>query len=189
MGCLAMLTQTLQDRGVLFIPLSFALLLTGGRLWYRILCRLTLLYISGWPYGFSTLPTPYGFLTGLLDKYNPKKPRCDRIRGLKEEVAKHRLIVRFALVEFQEALCFFMIAIQIASILALTTSADFFDTGSFLQLARNTLTTRCVSLGANVSVTSGLWLLYKLDMKSWYTSLCSSIAVALSIVTFYVSSN
>lgn len=175
---------------MLFIPLSFALLLTGGRLWYRILCRLTLLYISGWPYGFSTLPTAYGFLTGLLDKYNPKKPRCDRIRArLKEEITKHCLIVRFALVEFQEALCFFMIAIQIASILALTTSADFFDAGSFLQLARNILTTRCVSLGANVSVISGLWLLYKLDMKSWYTSLCSSITVALSIVTFYVSGN
>lgn len=45
MGCLAMLTQTLQDRSVLFIPLSFALLLTGGRLWYYILCRLALLYI------------------------------------------------------------------------------------------------------------------------------------------------
>lgn len=33
---------------------------------------------------------------------------------------------------------FFMIAVQVASILALTICADFFDTGSSLQLAKDT---------------------------------------------------
>lgn len=46
-----------------------------------------------------------------------------------------------------------------------------------------------MSLGANVPITFGLWLLYRLDMESWYTLFCSSINVLLSIATFSMCSH
>lgn len=136
------------------------------------------------------LPATCDFLTRLFDKSGLKEAYRNRIRAhLIEKAAKHRLIARFVLVEFQETQCYFMIVIQFASILALSRIPDMFDASNLFQLVRDILTTRCVSLGANVPITFGPWLLYKLDMESWYTLFCSSITVLLSIATFAMSSH
>lgn len=76
-------------------------------------------------------PATYDFLTGWVDKLSPTKPYRNRIRAqLIEKATKHRLIARFVLVEFQETQCYFMIAIRLASILALSRRQDMFDAGN-----------------------------------------------------------
>lgn len=100
-----------------------------------------------------------------------------------------RSVIRFFLVEFQETQCFFVIAIQIAFILSMSAGPELYGAASLYQLGMDIAMTRAVCIGSLVSVNFGLWLVQKTNIKSFYTLLCSSITVFLSIVTFHMASH
>lgn len=82
-----------------------------------------------------------------------------------------------------------MIAIQLASILAMARSADLYGATNLNQLAENISVSGFVSIGAMVSITLGLWLVHTTNMNSWYTLFCSTITIFLSIATFHMSNH
>ncbi|KAI9928737.1 hypothetical protein MW887_001955 [Aspergillus wentii] len=93
------------------------------------------------------------------------------------------------LVEFQEAQCFFMLSIQAAALIALSTGPQVFEATSFAQLESNVSAIALVALMGVVPVTFGLWVLHKVGMNSWYTMFWSTISVALSNVTLYMGNS
>lgn len=63
-----------------------------------------------------------------------------------------------------------MIAIQLASILAMARSAELYGATNLNQLAENISVSEIVSIGAMVVyITLGFWLVHTTNMKSWYT--------------------
>ena len=106
-----------------------------------------------------------------------------------QKAAEHRPIIRFVLIEFQEAQSFFMISIQIASIYVMSRRPELYGAVTLAQLTINKTMTKFICLEAIVFITFGLWLVHKADMKSWYIIFCSTLTVILSIVTFHMSSH
>lgn len=132
------------------------------------------------------IPAIGGF---LADSFYPVPDRGDTVcKFLKEKLESHLPIVHYSLVEFQEAQCFFMIAIQIASIMAVKGHANLYGASSISDLALDIQITRGISPGGIVPVTFGLWLIYDAKVQSWYMLFCSGVTVSLSIVTFSLGS-
>lgn len=83
-----------------------------------------------------------------------------------------------------------MIAIQLASILAMARSAELYGTTNLNQLAENISVSEIVSIGAMVVyITLGFWLVHTTNMKPWYTLLRSTITIFLSIATSHMSNH
>ena len=104
-----------------------------------------------------------------------------------QKAAEHRPVIRFVLIEFQEAQSFLMISIQIASLYVMLRRPELYGAVSIGQLIINKTMTRSISLEAIVFITFGLWLVHKADMKSWYILFCSTLTVILSMITFHMS--
>lgn len=126
----------------------------------------------------------------LADDFYPVPGRGDQVFDyLKGKLDSHLPIVHYILVEFQEAQCFFMIAIQIASIFAVSGHANLYGASRLSELTLNVQITRGISPGGIVPITFGLWLIYEAHMRSWYILVFSTLSVSLSIATFYLSSH
>ena len=135
------------------------------------------------------VPAAGSCLARLYDK-SPKKNKDDSKNRPKRlpQVESHRLVIQSTLVEFQEAQCFFMIAIQVASIVAMSQSPNLYGADNMTQLAQNASMSKNISIGALLTITFGLCLLCRAKMASWYTLLCSTVAIILSIAAFHMSS-
>lgn len=118
----------------------------------------------------------------LIDFKNAKNS-CS---GVRLYLANHRSVVRMFLIEFQEAQCFFVIAIQIAFIFSMSAKPELYGAASLRQLYLNIAMTRAVCHMALASVTFGLWLIQTTNAKSLYTFICSSITIFLSIAAFHM---
>ena len=126
---------------------------------------------------------------GSIIRIKRKNPENQMRMYLIQKAAEHRPVIRFVLVEFQEAQSFLMISIQIASIYVMSKKPELYGAVSFSQLMINISITKSICLEAIAFVTFGLWLVHKTDMKSWYILFCSTLTVILSIVTFHLSSH
>ena len=132
------------------------------------------------------IPAIGGF---LVDGFSSVPNQGNQVyEHLKQVLKSHLPIIQYILVEFQEAQCFFMIAIQIASIVAVSGNANLYGASSLSALTLNIQITRGISPGGIIPITFGLWLIYEANMRSWYMLFCSSLTVSLSIVTFCLSS-
>lgn len=126
----------------------------------------------------------------LADSFYPVPDQGDQVSDcLKKKLNFHLPIVHYILVEFQEAQCFFMTAIQIASIVAVSGHANLYGASRISDLTLNIQITRAISPGGIVPITFGLWLIHEAKMRSWYILVCSTLTVSLSIATFYLSSH
>lgn len=135
--------------------------------------------------GLQFLPAIVGYFTDLRHgrglNLMTKDPRSEERRAcLTRKFAEHLGVVRHALVEFQEAQCFFMIAIEAASLISLSTSESFSSAPSFLQYIRNISLIQTCATGGIVPITAGLLLLWSIGLNSWYILICSLVTICMS---------
>ena len=99
--------------------------------------------------------------------------------------AKERALPRLAvaLVEFQKAQCYFMIAVQIAALVTL--SEGRLQSANLQQLYNNWATVRVISASGLLPVTFNLLCLQSAGKKSWYLIFLSTITVVISAATLF----
>lgn len=106
-----------------------------------------------------------------------------RARRLQQRIgtSRQRAALLSALVDFQKAQCFYMLAIQAAALVAIWRSGlgaknwqEYFDNVRFLGL---------IATAGFLPVTFVLFTLHKAGMKSWYVFILSVCTVAVSGVT------
>lgn len=99
------------------------------------------------------------------------------------EKARQRALPRLAaaLVEFQKAQCYFMLAVQIAAMVTL--SQGQFQSDSLQQLYNNWGVVHVVSISGFLPVTFTLLCLHSVGKRSWYLTILSTITVAVSAAT------
>lgn len=141
------------------------------------------------------LPGTVGWFTNLRygrglnpRSKSPPHPRSkERKDRLSQRVAEHLGVIRHLLVEFQEAQCFFMIAIQAAALISLTKSEAFNDAPSILQYFQNISLLKQSASGGIVPIAGGLLLLWWIGLNSWYVFGWSVVTISLSTATFGIS--
>ena len=91
-----------------------------------------------------------------------------------------------ALVEFQKAQCFFILALEIAAQIII--SRGLFKASSLQQLYNNYALVGSVAISGLLPITFVLLCLHTSKMKSWYIFILSTCAIAVSTVTLYNTS-
>lgn len=155
----------------------------SARSWYLMFCTSRSLYTFDWPYNFS------GFFQQLGTCGLSNKMQKGISKNLIEQAAGNIVLSSNCSGWVPGSSRLFMIAIQLASILAMARSADLYGATNLNQLAENISVSGFVSIGAMVSITLGLWLVHTTNMNSWYTLFCSTITIFLSIATFHMSNH
>ncbi|KAH0537951.1 hypothetical protein FGG08_005401 [Glutinoglossum americanum] len=118
---------------------------------------------------------PFGF-----SRAKQKAVACQkRLRGSSPHAA-----LKTALVEFHKAQCYFMLALQIAALVALGAGFKVLEPKSYQQLFNNVALVGDVSIGGFLLVTFVLFCLHCEGMKSWYAFILSASTVFVSIATF-----
>ena len=99
--------------------------------------------------------------------------------------AKQRALPRLAsaLVEFQKAQCYFMIAVQIAAMV--TISKHLLQSTNLQQLYNNWEAVRYISLSGFLPVTFNLLCLHSVGKRSSYLILLSTVTIAVSAATLF----
>lgn len=101
--------------------------------------------------------------------------------------AKERALPRLvtALVEFQKAQCYFMLAVQIAAIV--TISKGQYQANNLQQLYNNWQVVHVISISGFVPTTFILLCLQSVGKRSWYLTILSTITVGISTVTLFMT--
>ena len=86
-----------------------------------------------------------------------------------------------ALIEFQKAQCFFMLAINIAAQINRGTGG--FQPSSLQQLYNNYILIQAISISGFLPITLTLFTLHTVDMVSWYVTVLSVLTVGISVAT------
>ncbi|KAE8307121.1 hypothetical protein BDV41DRAFT_67574 [Aspergillus transmontanensis] len=115
----------------------------------------------------------------LILKFFPKVTRCIRHHYFSA--------LKFTLVEFQEAQCFYILSFQAAALTALVAGPQLYEATNLAQLTSNTSMAKAVALMGVLPITHGLWILHRVDLHSWYISLWSAITIVVSSVTLHLS--
>ena len=110
-----------------------------------------------------------------------------RVAGSSHEMARNRALPRLAaaLVEFQKAQCYFMIAVQIAAITSI--SRGRLQPKSLQQLYNNWQAVRGISVGGFLPVTFILLSLQSVGKRSWYLTLLSTITIFVSAASLAIT--
>lgn len=135
------------------------------------------------------LPTVCDFLSRLPYATMKNARSKERKTYLAQKFKEHSAVLCHVLVEFQEAQCFFFIAIGIATLISMDGSTSLFGAENLDQFMVTLDLVRLISLGAIAPITLGILLLYEADMHSWYIWFWSTITVVLSIAMFYKTSD
>ena len=120
-------------------------------------------YISLWPCGLSGAK---------------RKAQLDQSKG-----RAHLPALISALVEFQKAQCFFVLAVEIAAQIVI--SNGLFQATNLQQLYNNYALVDSIAISGLLPITFILLCLHTSDMKSWYIFILSTCAIAVSTVTLY----
>ena len=106
---------------------------------------------------------------------------------LVREKAKERALPRLAaaLVEFQKAQCYFMLAVQIAAMA--TISQGQLQASSLQQLYNNWEVVHVISISGFLPVTFILFCLQSVGKRSWYLTVLSAITVGVSAATLFMT--
>jgi len=106
-----------------------------------------------------------------------------RIRRKARERALPRLVT--ALVEFQKAQCYFMLAVQIAAIVTISKGQS--QANNLQQLYNNWEVVHVISISGFVPTTFILLCLQSVGKRSWYLTILSTITVGISTVTLFMT--
>ncbi|KAH0558885.1 hypothetical protein GP486_004485 [Trichoglossum hirsutum] len=118
---------------------------------------------------------PFGF-----SRAKQKAVSCQKmLRGNRQHAA-----LKTALVEFHKAQCYFMLALQIAALVALGDGFKVLESKNYQQLYNNIALVSDVSIGGLLLATFVLFCLHCEGMKSWYAFTLSTSTVFASIATF-----
>lgn len=90
-----------------------------------------------------------------------------------------------AMVEFQKAQCFFMLAIQIAALLALSSNQNYFDATTYNELLSNANLLNSIAVSGFLPTVQVLWYLHVSGMRSWYVTVLSISTLAVSAATLF----
>ena len=113
--------------------------------------------------------------------------RAMRVASKVQKRARQRALPRLAaaLVEFQKAQCYFMIAVQIAGVV--TVPRGRLDPINLQQLYNNSQAVRVISMSGVLPTTFTLLCLQYAGKSSWYLDLLSTITVCISAASFFVT--
>ena len=110
--------------------------------------------------------------------------RAQNTAQILQKKARERALPRLtaAVVEFQKAQCYFMLAVQIAAMV--TISLGQLQPTSLQQLYNNWVVVRVVSISGVLPVTFILLCLQSIGKRSWYLIILSAVTVGVSAGTF-----
>ena len=104
-----------------------------------------------------------------------------RKKGLGERRREHPEALTSALVEFQKAQCFFMLATNIAGIKVQDEGG--LDPTSLQQLYNTYIFIKSIAIGGYLPITFTLFTLHMLDKLSWYLLVLSASSIGVAIAT------
>ncbi|KAF2461414.1 hypothetical protein BDY21DRAFT_85706 [Lineolata rhizophorae] len=106
---------------------------------------------------------------------------------LRLEMSRQPIAVIAALVEFQKAQCFFMLAVQIGALLALKGKPQFLEAKSLLQLWNNAVLIRNIAISGFLPTSFVLFCLHREGLRSWYVFFITAVTVIVSAATLFVA--
>ena len=121
----------------------------------------------------------------LRGAYEGVSREWERASNFQEKVREsdHAAAFLYALVEFQKAQIFFVLAVQAAALTALSSVGNLFDAQTYQQLVNNADILSLVAVSGCLSTVFVLYILYLSHQGSWFLFNLSTITTLLSTAT------
>lgn len=139
-----------------------------------------------WSSIFRVFPTAFVYCLGILSPRRPNKAEQPFHMAFVQSDRKYSEALTVALVDFQKAQCFFMLATNIAGLVIERSGGS--DSESLQQLYNTYIFIKVIAIGGFLPITFTLLNLHMIKQLSWYLFTLSIVTVAVATTTLAIKS-